>query len=66
MEAKNVSRMAAIKIITEKFIAGKLMVEEQKYFTDNLVTRNKDFQLAQTYGIPKIHKDEIPVPLRHK
>ena len=56
--------MAAIRIRMGKIISGKLMVEEQKYFTDNLVTQRKDYRLAQTCGIPKIHKEEIHVPLR--
>ena len=57
-EREALSRIAAVKIRMGKIVAGKLPVQEQKYFTSNLISSTKSFRLPQTYGMPKVHKGE--------
>jgi len=42
--------------------SGKLLSEEAQYFAKHLLL--KLFQTPQFYGMPKVHTDKLPVPLR--
>ena len=43
-------------------VSGKLPHDEAEYFTRHLLF--SDFRIPQFYGSPKVHKNQLPVPLR--
>ena len=57
----NVISIRLIKIFTNKLHTNKIHKKDNNYFTHSL-SDNKKF--AQFYGMAKLHKNKIPVPLR--
>ena len=50
------------KIIVKRSLSGHLSKEETTYFTKNLLLGT--YRTPQIYGMPKVHKNEVPAPLR--
>ena len=50
------------KIIVKRSLSGHLSKEETTYFTKNLLLGT--YRTPKIYGMPKVHKNEVPAPLR--
>ena len=61
-EREATSRLSAIKIRISKITENNLPLHENKYF--QLSLQSQELKIPQIYGMPKVHKEKLPVPLR--
>ena len=62
-EKEVINRMRAIKLRMGKIVASNLPPVEAAYFTASLLRSDDSFRDPLFYGMPKVHKNKIPVPL---
>ena len=62
-EREALSRIVAVRIRVQKIVEGNLPLNESDYFRLHLSSK-KPFRDPQFYGMPKVHKNMEPVPLR--
>ena len=58
------SILSAVRNEIATLTSGTLPLNEAKYFADSLWTTEDSFRDSVFYGMPKVHKNKIPMPFR--